>query len=273
MAMPQFFTEDGCRIFYKTDGTEPSRPWVVFLNGFTLTTVYWQPMAKLLAGRFRLLCYDARGQGRSGLGKTRLSLALHVADLRSLLDHLSIARAHLVGLSHGARIALAYGARFPEQVARLVLCSPVASPSDPGNPATRSWLEILAKHGMNAMARDMAANVFGPVFIEKHRSIMDKIIDGIVWRNSKAALVAQLAALAAYPPAERFAPNVRDIPSLVITGSDDPLVKTASAVRLASLCGGRHLSIHGAGHSVPVEAPKRFENAVVSFLDDPSQGP
>ena len=96
----------------------------------------------------------------------------------------------------------------------------------------------------------MVADVFSPAFIEKYRTILDKIVEGIVRRNTPAALIAQLEALAAYPPAERFARHVRDIPSLVVTGSEDPLVKKASAVRLASLCGGRHLQIRAAGHSV-----------------------
>lgn len=121
--MPYFAAQDGCRLYYETEGLDSEKPVVVFLNGTMQSTVYWKPHATALKDQFQILTYDARGQGQSDLGKERPSLGGHAADLGSLLDHLEIEKAHLVGLSHGAKVALSYAAHAPERIVSLVLCS------------------------------------------------------------------------------------------------------------------------------------------------------
>ena len=56
--------------------------------------------------------YDARAQGRSDLGERELSLERHAEDFAALLKHLEVEKVHLVGLSHGAKVALAYAANL-----------------------------------------------------------------------------------------------------------------------------------------------------------------
>ena len=97
--------------------------------------------------------YDARAQGKSDLGKKELSLQSHVADLGELFDHLAVGKSHLVGLSHGAQVALAFAAQIPERVNRLVLCSLGAWPSEHATTIVQSWIKILKKSGLKAMTQ------------------------------------------------------------------------------------------------------------------------
>ena len=119
--MPFFTTSDGCKLFYEIRTKDPTRPNLVFLNGFTQTTVYWYGQVKTFSDDFSIILYDARGQGQSDLGQNMPSLKQHVQDLTELLDHLRIQQTHLVGLSQGARVALAYTAARPDGVGRLIL--------------------------------------------------------------------------------------------------------------------------------------------------------
>ena len=101
--MPYFKTIDDCSLYYELIGAGSGKPTITFLNGTLQTTIYWKLSAKELANRFQLLVYDARGQGDSDLGETPLSLKLHSADLKDLLNDLNIYQTSLVGLSHGAQ--------------------------------------------------------------------------------------------------------------------------------------------------------------------------
>lgn len=94
---------------------------VLSIHGLTANCRCLDGMTKALSPDHRLLAPDLRGRGGSGKPETGYSLAHHVSDIRFLLDELEIESIALVGHSLGAFISLAFAARFPERVERLVL--------------------------------------------------------------------------------------------------------------------------------------------------------
>ena len=263
--MPYFTTKDGCRLYYEMQGLASSKPVVVFLNGTLQDTRYWKPHAHALKEHFRVLRYDARAQGKSDLGREGLTLGGHAADLSALLDHLGIDKAHLVGLSHGAKVALASAAISPEQIAHLVLCSIGAEATCRARYIVRSWLQVLKRSGLEAMVWVSLPLVFGEVFLKQKERILDSIVKAIVARNTEEALIAQLEAMAVYPPLFQIVRNV-DAPCLIISASDDPLVTEEGARELAGLCRGHHEHMVGIGHSIPAEAPEWLNKTILAFL-------
>lgn len=263
--MPFFTTSDGCRLFYEIRTEGADRPFVVFLNGFTQTTVYWYGRVPVFKKHFSILLYDARGQGRSDTGDKKLSLGRHVGDLAELLTHLRIDRTHLVGLSHGARVALAYAAEHPGRVGRLVLCGLGAGDGRQTGQVVSSWKSILASDRPERMAAVIFPAIFGKGFLKQHKGIMSDIATAVVARNRKDALLAQLSALPSYPPPES-ARVPETVNCLVLSGSDDTLVRPSSAAALADHLNGRHEVLGNTGHSIPIEAPGRFDRQVLSFL-------
>ena len=265
--MPYFTTKDACKIFYTTYGVEGSNPVVIFLNGTTQTTLYWGGLVPACSKRFGLLCYDARAQGQSDLGILPISLKLHVSDLKDLLGYLAIDKAHLVGISHGGWVALAFAAQFPDMVDHLVLCSLSAKTNDRAGTIVRSWLEILRLSGLEAMAWAALPTVFGNSFLNQHQKILDKIVDAVVLRNSRSSLIAQLEAVLRYPSPGSMTENLNQ-PALVISGADDPIINPTDVRQLADLCNARHAELAGIGHSIPAEAPRIFEKLVLEFLTE-----
>lgn len=263
--MPHFTTPDGSDIYYRIYSVDPSKPIVVFLNGTTQTTLYWGNQVPVFSKGYGLLFYDARGQGQSDLGAAPISLPLHVSDLKNLLDHLAVDRVHLVGLSHGARLALELALEFPSKVNRLVLCSIGAQTSDRCRAIVRSWLEILKLSGLRAMAWAALPVVFGTRFLKEHQKIIDKIVDAVVIRNNRDALIAQLDAVLNYPAPDGI-PADFDIVTLVIAGSEDLLVEPDDTRQLAHQCQGRHEMLSGIDHSIPAEAPEIFQKLVLEFF-------
>jgi len=263
--VPYFTTPDECNIFYRTYGIDTSKPAIVFLNGTTQTTLYWGNLVPVFSKDYGLLFYDARGQGQSDLGGAPLSLSLHVSDLINLMDHLAVERVHLVGISHGARLALEFALNFPARVKRLVLCSSGAQTSDRCRAIVRSWLEILKLSGLKAMAWAAVPAVFGSRFLRNHQKIIDKIVGAVVIRNNREALIAQLDAVLNYPTPDRIPADFAKA-TLIISGSQDLLVEPEDARQLAQRCRGRHEMLDGSGHSIPAEAPEIFQQLVLEFF-------
>jgi 3-oxoadipate enol-lactonase len=263
--MPYFNTSDDCKLYYKTCDFNTSKPTVVFLNGTTQTAVYWEAHRKVFIDHFRLLMYDARAQGKSDLGKKELSLQMHVTDLEELLGHLVVGKSHLVGLSHGAQVALAFCAKNAERVNRLVLCSLGARQLDHSRAIVQSWIETLKKGGLEALARAVLPMVFGEKFLAEKKRILSMIVIAIAARNRPDALLAHLEALTRYPPPLQLPQKITS-PTLVISGSDDPLVSKESAGEIAESLNGHHREVPGSGHTVPAEAPQTFNDIVLDFL-------
>lgn len=264
--MPYFKTKDGCSIFYETQGFESSRPVVAFLNGTLQSTVYWKSHSLSFKDRFRVLMYDARAQGNSNLGEGKLSLERHAGDFSELLKHLRVEKAHLVGLSHGASVALACAVHSPEGVDRLVLCSAGARQTCRAKLILKSWLNVLKSSDIETLAWVSLPVAFGENFLKHHQKILDPIVTAMVKRNKKQALIAHFEAMSTYPPLSQIAQHVHH-PVLVVSGSDDLLVTESDAEHLARACGGRHKHLSGIGHSIPAEAPEEFTKIVLQFLD------
>jgi pimeloyl-ACP methyl ester carboxylesterase len=263
--MPYFQTSDDCRLYYKTHAFDTAKPALVFLNGTTQTALYWEAHRKVFSDRFRLLMYDARAQGKSEVGKKKLSLQLHVADLEKLFDHLEMGKSHLVGLSHGAQVALAFSVQNPQRVSRLVLCSLGAIHSDHTQAIVQSWLETLKENGLEAMARETLLAAFGKQYLADNKRTLSMMVGAIAARNKPHALRAHLEALTRYPSPLQFAEKIAS-PALVLSGADDPLVSKKSAEKIAAAVKGRHLEVPGIGHNIPTEAPQIFNDTVLDFL-------
>jgi pimeloyl-ACP methyl ester carboxylesterase/DNA-binding winged helix-turn-helix (wHTH) protein len=81
----------------------------------------WAPLFQRLAARFCLVRYDPRGCGLSDSNAPDISLDGFVRDLEAVVDSLRLERFALFGTSQGAAVSIAYAARHPERVTRLIL--------------------------------------------------------------------------------------------------------------------------------------------------------
>ena len=125
------------RLFFDVDGPQlvPDGPWmrerptVVLLHpgpGFDHLLFKIQ-LGPWLAERAQVVYVDQRGGGRSDAADpTELRLERWADDVRELCDALTIERPVVLGMGHGAVVALDYAARHPSHPAALVLVGPVA---------------------------------------------------------------------------------------------------------------------------------------------------
>ncbi len=264
--MPYLKVHEDCSLYYEIIGDGANKPTLTFINGTLQTTIYWKLIIKALTNRYRILLYDARGQGESDLGAPPLSLGVHVRDLKTLLYELGVYQSSLIGISHGARVALALAQDTPELVSRIVLCSLSTQSTYRAKMIVRSWYEILQRHSLDAMVWAAVPHVFGRKFLKENEKVLERIVKTIVRRNKTESLRAHLEAMQNYPPLSKMLARTASL-VLVITGEDDPLVTCEGAREIARVCGGRHEELKGVGHSIPAEAPQSFNRLILEFMD------
>lgn len=267
--MPSYSLQAGGNLYYErydTDLPNSNPTPIVFLNGMTQTTMSWKTLARRLAPRTTVLTYDALGQGQSIPKKdASFDLEMHANDLSELLDHLEIERAHLVGFSHGARVALAMANHHPERLDHLVLCSATAKPTTLQRTIIRSWREILQEGGIKAMSWAALPVILGNDYLTQHEHLIKGIINASTSRNQEEGVARLLEGMMRYPDLSELASGV-SAPTLVISGEQDLLVSKDGAEELARLCGGEHREVAGVGHTIPIEQPQLFESLLLEFL-------
>ena len=104
---------------------DAQRPVLVFVHGWLLSRLYWQPLISLLQSEYQCLIYDSRGFGDSTIdqnfqGLSDYSLHAYAQDLKYLLQGLDIKQAWVIGHSLGGSIALWSADVFPQKVTGVI---------------------------------------------------------------------------------------------------------------------------------------------------------
>jgi DNA-binding winged helix-turn-helix (wHTH) protein/pimeloyl-ACP methyl ester carboxylesterase len=117
-------TPDGVNLAAATVGSGPllikATNWLNHLE-YDWVSPVWSPTLARLAASNRLVRYDGRGLGLSDWNVADLSFGAFVRDLETVVDTLGLRRFPLLGISGGVALAIAYAAKHPDRVSRLVL--------------------------------------------------------------------------------------------------------------------------------------------------------
>lgn len=277
----QYLNAGGLTYAYRRYG-DPEAPAVVLLMGLGLSMEAWPEgiISGLLAEGLQVITPDNRDAGSSfrftgwqpGRGDVaraiiRTVLGLSVSgeyaledmalDIERLLDHLGIRRAHVAGVSMGGMIAQVFATQCPNRVATLMSIS-----SAVGNPKTGlgSLRAILAVAG--------TGDASSPEALQAHFKTVLTALSGSKYRPTPEALddairsaprigydpVATRRQLIALLASGNRAKAVRQLrtPTLVIHGTEDPLLPFAAGEETARLIrGAKLIPVEGLGHQLP----------------------
>jgi 3-oxoadipate enol-lactonase len=252
---------------HRIDGTGET---VLLLNGGMMTIASWDAIAAPLAAHYRVVRCDFRGQLRSP-GPQHPDLAGHVQDLVRLLDELGVKRAHAVGTSFGAEVALLLTASHPERVASLVAATAtdIATPLlQDGSAELRHELRGAAAGGTRERLLAILQDLFySPAYVAAHRRELSERGAQVAllpdwWFAGAANLLAALENL----DLRRYLDGIT-CPVLVLAAGADRVMPPERARALASAIPVAHLEIvEGSGHALVVEQPERFVEICLEFL-------
>jgi pimeloyl-ACP methyl ester carboxylesterase len=247
----RFFDAGGARIRYIDSGAGAP---VVLVHGFTGTVERaWINTGILpdLERDYRVIALDLRGHGRSAKPHQPAAYEAIGTDVIALLDHLQIARAHVVGYSLGAIIVIKLLTTHPERFASAVL----------GGAAYRRSQSAEADQAADAAAREIEAGIYRALIVSTAPT--DEPVpgeDAIRARSREIAASADVRAHAALMRARR-ALLVRDaevaalrVPALAVVGSADPALPRVQAMRkrwpglaVEVVPGAAHPTVHERG--------------------------
>jgi 3-oxoadipate enol-lactonase len=252
---------DGCRLAWRLDGLADA-PVVLLSNSLGTSMAMWDPQMEVLARRFRVLRYDSRGHGASGVPAGSYSLDRLGRDVIELLDAFELAQVDFCGLSLGGMIGQWLGYRAPDRLRRVVLANTAAYMGPP-----QQWdgrIATVQQTGMAAIAEASVTRWFTARFAQQHQEAVAPIRAGLL-ATDPLGYAGCCAAIRDMDLRGVAALNPK--PSLVLAGSLDPATPPADAEALARSLPDAHLVFLQAAHLSNVEQPKAFAREVLAFLD------
>ena len=135
---------------------EAGAPALLILPGITSPAITWDFVAAELASDHHVFTMDLRGRGLSDVGED-FSTAELARDVAESLPPLGLDRPAILGHSAGARVAVTFGARYPELRGPLVIAEPpLSGPGrEPYPTPLEAFMESIAIARAGATADDM----------------------------------------------------------------------------------------------------------------------
>lgn len=209
---------------------------LILLHGNGEDSSYFVNQIPYFSRNYRVIAVDTRGHGKSPRGTAEFSIRQFANDLRAFMDSLSIEKAHILGFSDGANIALAFAMKYPERVEKMIL--------DGGNLypwGVKFFVQLPIEIGYYAA---------------KLISLFDK--KAIAKKELLGLMVTQ--------------PNLRPsdlagvtTPTLVIAGTRD-MIRTSHTKKIHKAIPGSVLKLVDGDHFVARDNPSAFNAAVREFL-------
>jgi pimeloyl-ACP methyl ester carboxylesterase/DNA-binding CsgD family transcriptional regulator len=271
-------TPDGVRLAYAVHGRGPLlvRPgtWLTHLE-YDWASPVWRHWLSELGRSFTVLRYDDRGCGLSDRDVGEFSLDRWVCDLETVVDAAGADRFDLLGVSQGAPIGVAYAARHPERVRRMVVYGGYARGRLRRSEAERAQAEMLV-----SLVR-VGWGSPTPAFRRAFAQLL--VPDGT---DAEIEPIVELQRMSSSPEtaaAIRQARGEIDVsaeaeqltaPTLVLHAREDVMVPFEEGRRLASLIpDARLVSLEGRNHIMRADDPgwPGVVQQVRSFLGQPGR--
>jgi pimeloyl-ACP methyl ester carboxylesterase len=249
---------------------------VLFVHGFPLSHAMWQPQIDALQSSHRVIAPDLRGfggsnfaggSGTNALSEPRVSMEEFAEDMLALLDALDLNEpVTFCGLSMGGYVGWQFIRKYPERVARLVVCDSRAVADSPEAAKGRGELakKVLAE-GSTPVAEAMLPKLLAEKTIKNQPKVVEAV-QQMIAAASRQGIAAALLGMAARPDATGLLPKIA-VPTLLIVGQHDAISTVDEMRGIAEKIPGAQLSvISEAGHMTTIENPTAFNEALVKFL-------
>jgi pimeloyl-ACP methyl ester carboxylesterase len=277
--VPTYSAADGTPLFFDRLGDPDRDPLVVIAGGAALHPAYLGDLAGLPGVR-PLVVPHLRGVGESPrpTEPEAGSYWRQAEDVEALRQHLGLERLALAGHSAGTRLVLAWAARFPQRVDRLLLITPPAMVVPEAVPDGDTLLD--ARRGDPAADAALAAREQGPDLTddETFNAYFATVapLSYAAWTAREQAharacrfdMVAMQAYFSVDPPADlaQLCAAVA-APVLVVAGAEDaPVGPTPPRVVAGLFPHGSAVVLDRCGHFPWVEQPVAFRAAVDAFV-------
>lgn len=269
--MPHATTDDGVKLYFEETGAGTP---VIFVHEFAGDLRNWEAQMRHFGQRYRAIAFNARGYPPSDVPESTDAYSQNRAtdDIAAVLDHLGIARAHVVGLSMGGFATLHFGFRHPTRALSLAVCG-CGYGADPAKAAqfkeeAANTIAFIRQGDMQAFANRYA---FGPTRVQ----FQNRDPRGFAEFLTRLAEHSALGSANTQAGVQSRRPSLYDltaemqalnVPTLILTGDEDwpclqPALLMKQHIRTAGLA-----VMPNSGHGINEEDPDQFNRIVGDFI-------
>jgi 3-oxoadipate enol-lactonase len=256
------FTQiSGARFHYRLDGAADA-PIIVLSNSLGTNLAMWDAQIPALAQKYRVLRFDSRGHGLSGVAPGPHTIAGLAQDVVGLLDALQIPTAHYCGISVSGLIGQWLGIHAAKRFKSLTLCNTAARIGTADGWNTR--IAAVKDGGIAPIADGVVSRWFTEDFAKRAPATVEATRQMLL-HTLPEGYIATCAAIRDEDLREAI--SRVSLPTLVISGTHDAATTPADGRFVAEkIPGAQYLELNAA-HLSNIEAAEPFTAALLKFLE------
>lgn len=267
---------DGVRIAYAKVGNGPplvkAGNWLNHLE-YDWDSPVWRHLLTWMASEHQFVRYDARGNGLSDWDADDISFEAFVRDLETVVDAAGLERFALFGASQGCAVSIAYAARHPERVSKLVLYGGFARGKrlrdDPTVIAQSDALITLMRTGWG-QENPAFRQVFTSLFVPGGTAEQMRWFNDLQRNTTSPENAVKIRLVSDWIDVRELLPQIT-MPTLVLHCREDAVQPFEEGRMMAAgIPGARFVCLEGRNHVILESDPgwSRFRQEIDSFLAD-----
>lgn len=269
--MSYAMTDDGVRLYAEETGSGIP---IVFVHEFAGDYRSWEPQVRFLSRWFRCITFNARGYPPSDVPEdpARYSQARARDDIRDVLAHFGVERAHIAGLSMGGFASLHFGMAYPAR-ARSLLVASCGYGADPTQQTEfqaemEATAERIERESMAVFAHSYA---LGPARVQlqnKNPRGWREFATQLASHSTRGSALTMRGVQKQRPSLWSLRDAMRNmsIPTLIVAGDeDDPCLEPGLMMKRSIATSGLAV-IPRSGHAINLEEPDEFNRMAYDFI-------
>src|SRR3954468_8798523 len=269
--MPYAVADDGVKLYYEESGKGTP---LIFVHEYAGDHRSFEAQMRFFSRYYRCIAFDARGYPPSDVpdDPEKYSQARARDDIRDVLAHLKVPKAHVCGMSMGGFAALHFGITYGERALSLVLagCGYGAEPAkrEQFRAETNATATQIEKDGMAKVAERYSLGPTRVQFQNKNPRGWQEFASLLAEHSTKGSALTMRGVQARRPSLWDLVDQMQKMttPTLIMTGDEDwpclePALLMKRTIPTAAL-----IVMPNAGHTINLEDPAAFNQHIADFL-------
>jgi pimeloyl-ACP methyl ester carboxylesterase len=268
--MPYAVTDDNVKLYYEEAGTGTP---IIFIHEFADDLRTWETQMSYFSRNYRCIAFNARGFPPSDVPESpdQYSQLRATEDVRDVLKHLGIEKAHIVGLSQGGFASLHFGLEFPKMAHSVVIAGCGYGASDDKEAWKAETSAIAQKFLDEGMEKVSAFYAYGPTRVQFENKDPRGFAAFVKRFNEHSALGCANTFLgvqgkrpSVYDLQDRMAKMT--VPVYIMTGDEDEPCLDPNIMMKRTIPSSWLSVFPQSGHAINLEEPALFNRLVQEFL-------
>ncbi len=264
-----YITALGVNLHYQDTGPSKNAIPILFLHGFGASLQTWDTWAQALSDDYRIISVDLPGFGLTGEDPSGIYTDQRSVEvLEAFLKELQISKVVLVGNSMGGKLAWQFTARYPNQVAKLVLISPDGYASPGIEYGKKPDVPAIADLYRYFFSKTFLAMNLKPAYADPNTlndALVNRYYDLMLAPGVRGAILARMQQTVLQDPVPSLA-SIK-VPTLLIWGEKDAFIPISNSNDyLKVMPNAKRVSLPNIGHLPQEEQPSIGLVALKEFL-------